>query len=45
MTELLLFICFAAVAFAVFKYAIPRLKGGTGASGSKPGNSAPKSRE
>jgi len=45
MTELLLFICFAAIGFAVFKYAIPRLKGGTGASGSKPGNSVPKSRE
>jgi hypothetical protein len=45
MTGLILFICLAAVGFAVFKYAIPRLKGGTGASGSKPGNSGPKSRE
>jgi len=45
MTELLLFICFAAVGFAVFKYAIPRLKGGSGAAGSKPSDSGPKSRE
>jgi hypothetical protein len=45
MTALFLFVCLAVVAFAVFKYAIPRLKGGSGAAGSKPGNSGPKSRE
>lgn len=45
MTALILFVCFAAAAFAVFKYAIPRLKGGSGAAGSKPDNSGPKSRE
>ena len=45
MIGLVLFIVFAAIGFAAFKYAIPRLKGGTGASGSKPGNSGPKSRE
>jgi hypothetical protein len=45
MTALILFVCLAAAAFAVFKYAIPRLKGGSGAAGSKPGNSGPKSRE
>jgi hypothetical protein len=45
MTALILFVFLVVVGYAVFKYAIPRLKGGSGAAGSKPGNSGPKSRE
>ena len=45
MTGLILFICLAAAGFAVFKYAIPNLKGGSGAAGSKPNESGPKSKD
>ena len=45
MIAFILFVLLAAVVYAVFKYAIPRLKGGNGAAGSKPDNSGPKSRE
>ena len=45
MIAFILFVLLVAVGYAVFKYAIPSLKGGSGASGSKPGNSGPKSRE
>lgn len=45
MIAFILFVLLAAVGYAVFKYAVPRLKGGNGAASSKPNNSGPKSRK